>query len=113
MAQVLKAFATVKEFRAVGSQSSPMCRTITTAVIHHGEPLHSLCRAAADRLPVAQYRRIRSPALQPRAPERTSHSRYSAEPDKRSIAAAGIAQPKQPRTPRYRKPGRLTWGKPH
>jgi hypothetical protein len=33
MADVLKQFATVKEFRALGSASYPMCRAITMAVI--------------------------------------------------------------------------------
>jgi hypothetical protein len=50
---------------------------ITAAVIYRGEPLHALCRAAAERLPTRQQlpRRIRSPALQPRA-QGTSPTRY-------------------------------------
>jgi hypothetical protein len=33
MADVLKAFATVKEFRALGGQSYPMCRALTAALV--------------------------------------------------------------------------------
>jgi hypothetical protein len=33
LADVLKAFATVKEFRALGGQSYPMCRALTSALI--------------------------------------------------------------------------------
>jgi len=33
LVNVLKAFATVKEFRALGSESYPMCRALTSALV--------------------------------------------------------------------------------
>jgi hypothetical protein len=33
LASLLKAFATVKEFRALGSESYPMCRALTSALV--------------------------------------------------------------------------------
>ena len=55
---------------------------ITAAVVHRGEPLHALCLAAAERLPTRLQppRRISSPVLQPRAPERASQKHYRENP---------------------------------